>query len=492
MNNFAFIKIIRTFSKQEIKEFGKMTKSPYFGGGKYVYNFWRELKKYSPELGEKQIEKRKIFSAVYPGREYDDTIIRKVSSVFLKMTEKFLAMKKLDSGYKLNFDIFLAAELRERGLNRMFENKAKALEKIFDEISVYDFQSLNERHLLQVQWMNYATDTGNSHKNFEARMRYYEYGIFYFLCIIIQETARIWVETNIYNNSSKFNIVNELLNCIDLEKFTAILNKKDYRYNPTLKVNIFMMNMYRSTRGYEDYFIYRDFLFLNGSQMPRRVAYFFFIFLINYCLKFEGSTEYNFVKELSVIFDKADEFDIIRHPVTNIIVPANFLVAAEAHTNAGEFDKVEKFITKYSVWIKGENSDYTINYTYANLWFAKKEFEKALEIINRHEPFLAYDKVNFRITKLMLLFELNRWEEFSVFIDSTRQFIRTTELISSYLRQRAQEFLNIVNKLFDMRENISINDGSIHQLITENEELISKEWLKSKYFEIVKQKPVKS
>lgn len=484
MYKFSVIQILKTFSKDEFKEFGKVVKSPFFGGSNYLNNFWRELKKYYPEFKESKIDRRKIFSAVYPGKPYDDTIIRKASSVLLAMAEKYLAIKRLDSEYLWYIDIYSAVEFRERGLNRLFENKANAIEKRFDEVSPYDFQRLNDRHLLQIQWMNHATDTGQSHRNFEARMRYYEYGIFYFLCILIQETARIWVETKIYNNAAKFNIADEMLSCIDLDRFTALISKKDYRYKPTLEVNRLMMNMYREENGHKDYFIYRDFIFSHGKEMPPRVAYFFYIFLMNYCLKYEGSTEYDFIKELSSNYEMADELDIIRHPLTKTIVPANFLVAAEAHINAGEFTKAEAFIDKYSKVLKGENADDTINYSYANLWFAKGEFEKALEFINRHEPFLAYNKVNFRLTKLMILFELNRWEEFSQLIDSTRQFVRTTELISDVFRKRAQDYLNIVNKLFDMRENNEADDGTLHLAINENEELIQKEWLLKKFNEI--------
>lgn len=484
MHKFAVVQILKSFSKQEMKEFDKVVCSPFFGGSAYIYKFWRELKKYYPDFKEEKIERKKLYAALYPTKKYDDAVIRKIASLLHNMAERYIGIKRANSENAWFIELFAAISLRERRLNRLFEHKAASLEKRFDKISIYDFQRLLERHLLQIQWMNYATDNNNSHKNFEYRMKYYQYGIVYFLSILMQETARTWVEKNIYNNSAKFNIAEEMLNHIDLNSFAQVMGKQSYSYKPTFEVNRLMMNMYRAESGHEHFFNYRDFLFSNGAQMPKRVCYFFFIFLINYCLKHNHSTDPDFDVELSRVIDKADEFDIIVDPQLKIIIPANFLVAIDAHIDANEIAKAEKFYQKYSGELKGEYVEDTLNYTQANLQLAKGNYAKALEFINLHDPFLVYNKVNFRILKLLALYELNRWEEFGLLVDSTRQFVRSTELIGDVFRQRAINFLNSVNRLFEAREKDTKNVDDIYRAIEADENLIQRSWLLRKCLEI--------
>lgn len=485
MNKFAVTGILRTFSKQELKEFDKVVRSPYFGGSAYINKFWRELRKYYPEFKEDKVEREKLFKKIYPGKKYDDTVIRKIASLLHKMAEQYIGLKRANTDTAWFIELFTAVSLRERRLNRLFELKAGELEKRFDDLSVYDFQRLLERHILQIQWMNYATDNNNSHKNFEYRMTYYRYGIIYFLSILMQETARTWVEKNIYNNSAKFNIAEEMLSHIDLNSFAAVLEKQNFSYMPTFEVNRLMMNMYRAEEGHVNFFNYRDFLFAKGADMPRRVCYFYFIFLINYCLKHSQSNEYDFTSELSNVIEKADEFGIILDPQLKIIIPANFLVGMEAHIDANQFARAEKFFKKYSGELKGEYSEDTINYTHASLELARGNYRSALEFIYKHDPFLVYNKVNFRILKLIALYELNLWEEFGLLVDSTRQFVRSTDLISNVFRQRALDFLNAANRLFEAREKNSGNVVNIYESVNGNEDLIQRKWLLKKCSEIL-------
>ena len=485
MNKFAVTAILRSLSKQELKEFDKIVRSPYFGGSAYINRFWRELRKYYPEFKEDKIEREKLYKKIYPGKKYDDSVVRKIASLLHKMAEQYIGLKRANTDTAWFIELFTAVSLRERRLNRLFEIKAGELEKRFDELSVYDFQRLLERHILQIQWMNYATDNNNSHKNFEYRMTYYRYGIIYFLSILMQETARTWVEKNIYNNSAKFNIAEEMLSHIDLNSFAAVIEKQNFSYMPTFEVNRLMMNMYRSEEGHINFFNYRDFLFAKGIDMPKRVCYFYFIFLINYCLKHSQNNKHDFTFELSNVIEKADEFGIILDPQLKIIIPANFLVGMEAHIDAEEFERADKFFKKYSHELKGEHSEDTINYVHASLELAKGNFSAALEFINKHDPFLVYNKVNFRILKLIALYELNLWEEFGLLVDSTRQFVRSTELISSVFRQRALDFLKAVNRLFETREKNTGSVINIYDSVKENEELIQRKWLLKKCLEIL-------
>jgi len=97
MYKFAVVQILRSFSKQEMKEFDKVVCSPFFGGSAYIYKFWRELKKYYPEFKEEKIERKKLFAALYPTKKYDDAVIRKIASLLHNMAERYIGIKRANS-----------------------------------------------------------------------------------------------------------------------------------------------------------------------------------------------------------------------------------------------------------------------------------------------------------------------------------------------------------------------------------------------------------
>ena len=66
MHNFSVIQILKTLSPEEIKEFDKLVRSPYFGGSNFIVKFWQHLKKAYPEFSEKAINKEKIFKKTLP------------------------------------------------------------------------------------------------------------------------------------------------------------------------------------------------------------------------------------------------------------------------------------------------------------------------------------------------------------------------------------------------------------------------------------------
>lgn len=92
MKDSNLIKILRTFSKEEWKQFDKFLRSPYFNTNEYVVKFATVLNGMTKQLENELPHKEKIFKFVYPGRAYSDTLMRKLLSLTNKLTEEFIAV----------------------------------------------------------------------------------------------------------------------------------------------------------------------------------------------------------------------------------------------------------------------------------------------------------------------------------------------------------------------------------------------------------------
>ncbi|MBK9404628.1 MAG: hypothetical protein IPN57_08860 [Ignavibacteria bacterium] len=64
MNKSNLIPVLKSFSKDEIKEFEKFLNSPFFGCAKFVLKFYKVLIKYYPVFNEDDIKKEK-YSELY-------------------------------------------------------------------------------------------------------------------------------------------------------------------------------------------------------------------------------------------------------------------------------------------------------------------------------------------------------------------------------------------------------------------------------------------
>lgn len=480
MKNFSVIQILRSFTPDEIKEFDKVVRSPFFGGSDYIVKFWNEIKRAYPGFDEKRLTRERIFKKLYPGKKYDDSVIRKFSSNLLKMAEKYLGIKRVDSDAYRLVDLYTAVELRERKLYNLYENKYRELNKYYDNSSVYEFNKLLDRHLLQIQQMNFVTDTNESSRNFPERMMYYEHIITYMLTILMQETTRIWVGKTVFNHEDDYNIAEEFLKYFKINDFLENIKMSSNRFEPLLTVNRLLMNMFKNDADIEHYYKCRDHLFAAGTVIPKKALRMYFIFLVNYCLSKSRYADERFRGELSSIADKMDEFAIIIDPAIKQVISPFFNVIADAYINAGQFDKAEAFIDMYSKYLQSENKNDTLNFTRASLFFEKGDFERSLYFVNLQEPQVDYDKINYRVLKLQIFYELDRWEEFYLQLDSTRQFVKSTKLLASRFAADALKFLSFIKRLHEIKENKSTDADELKLEIINSDNVINKDWLLQK------------
>ncbi len=151
MFNSKIISVVRSFSKDEIKEFRKFVDSPFFNKeGKYVLRFYDEIKKYYPGFDNKSLERSILFYKLYPGKKYDDSIMRKLSSTLQKLAEEYLNLltMKLESYSLHNYKNLpqiknLSTETLEWGLSDDAINPTHPLISLSpNSVSTYQSSSL--------------------------------------------------------------------------------------------------------------------------------------------------------------------------------------------------------------------------------------------------------------------------------------------------------------------------------------------------------------
>src|SRR5438034_704455 len=112
MRDTNLIQLLKTLNKNEFKEFEKFVKSPFYNEGRNYENFFQILKKNYPDFDQDSITKEKIFNQLYPGKPYNDEIIRKIISNLLKLAKQYLSITGLKrEPFKIFYPVSLMDEL---------------------------------------------------------------------------------------------------------------------------------------------------------------------------------------------------------------------------------------------------------------------------------------------------------------------------------------------------------------------------------------------
>src|SRR5437762_7687979 len=97
MKDSKLISILKTFSKEEFKEFGKFVDSPFFSKGRNLKPLYEALKKFYPSFEIPEFSAEKIFGMLHKNETYSAVLIRKLFSDMTRLAEEYLFNKTFRS-----------------------------------------------------------------------------------------------------------------------------------------------------------------------------------------------------------------------------------------------------------------------------------------------------------------------------------------------------------------------------------------------------------
>ena len=128
MKSSQLIKVLRTFSEKEQKDFRKWVNSPFHNQRTDVIDLYQYLSKNDRWHNDQLIKKTAVFKKIFPNTPYDDDKMRQTMHFLLKSVEDFLSYEELTKD-KVRAEIALARNYRRRGLSKAFEKNIRKVEK---------------------------------------------------------------------------------------------------------------------------------------------------------------------------------------------------------------------------------------------------------------------------------------------------------------------------------------------------------------------------
>lgn len=463
------VQLLKTFSKDEFKSFGKFLSSPYFYKDRAVIKLYKTMKKFYPDYNNKEMVKSLVFEKMYPGRKYSNTQMKYLMSETFSLAKRFLSYNDLEKDI-FEINIRLLKELNKRSAHAIFESRLKTFKTVIESYPIR-----NEEYFHQMYRMQELTSDFYSYKDRYSPM-------------IMHKS----IVENIFNSffisilNSYYEITNNIpqsQTIIDLKLISYIeyyINSNKGTVNPVVYIYycIFMLSYRREKIFYQElHSLKNKYLYALDNHGRHRI----FEALGNYCVYKYQQGEVKYYREaFNITNDEINSGVRFRRKEFSEIFFTN---KVEIAAKVKEFNWAYDFIEKYTNRLNIQNRIDIVNFCKAIIEFESKNYVNSLDLLTkinlRHLHF-------FRIRNYTLLnyYELNYIESAYSLIDSYRHMLEKDKKIETSRKERYKAFLNFYQKLLGMKSGYNKFDKELLKTNIEQSPVFMKQWLLEKIGEL--------
>ncbi len=472
------IDILKTFTKEELKQFSDFVRSPFFNKNKNLIKLYDALVKYHPEY---EVENEKIFSKVYPGKSYSHNNFKKLLSEFLEIETTFLIQIRINTNEIGNI-ILLNKELDERRLDNIFLVNVSRLDGRAKDLKYADF-NFNQKASLENQLIQFNIYRNQQQKNYEYLFKRSEYNLCYFLDHLFYDYYDLSILRSEYNYDSKLSVAELFLNNFDFSAFVIQLRESGIEnFFIELKYNFLMMIVYPEDESYylkAKKIILDNFDYFCDEKQKYILAY--LSVLQAYCI---NKVEAGNVKYHREQFDlcKLNAAAVKKHYINSFIFfPLQFLF----HIKFGvKYDKewTENFINTFIKNVPDADLENIFHASFALLEFEKGNYEKSLEHSSKYISKTSEEvtKSQFKIISFKCYYELELYEQAISLIDTFKHYLKRSTYLNDAYKKKYFEIISFCKELLNLRLNYDTkNDELIFILIDKiraSRSLIDSDW----------------
>ncbi|HAX48556.1 MAG TPA: hypothetical protein PK605_05850 [Ignavibacteria bacterium] len=481
MINTSVISILKTLTKQEIKEFDKFIISPFFNNQPSLTNFYEELKKHYPDFSAKAVDRKAVFEKLYTGRVYSDEVIRRLTSDLKKLLDDFMYNKVLESN-PVEARYLRSFEYSRRGL---FKEAEKELDRILNRIgsngpmsSEYVQNRLDyEDRLVQIK-----LSTNRQSEISPNFINEVEYLIYHFILRLSYYLHNVRVNKVIFNVSeSKF--MNDFIASVDLSKIDKLIALDNMSDNVKKAMRVYVLfilnNFYESNETYFDEL---------KAILPDAIGYFqehekYNIYQMTEAICWQKMVVINRERYRRELF----EINKLRLEA-GVFLPdgrtMRFMLFRQILMTALQLKETgwaERFVRDYSDYLPEIIRGNLKLFAEAHLLFEKHRFEESLAILNRIDFDVFTLKFDIRNLMMRIFIELNYIEEAISLLDSYKHFISKNKGVSEYYRSITESFLKYCKNLIDLKTGKSrLKPDEVLNELEKDNDVNFRSWLKEK------------
>ncbi|HMQ69749.1 MAG TPA: hypothetical protein PKA90_08655 [Ignavibacteria bacterium] len=454
----SLIEILKTLSAEEIKKFDDFVSSPYFNKKTPVTKLWKTIKAYSPGFGSDRLDRKFIYSELFPGKEFNYGVMKNLIFELTRLAENFLITKSFE-GNELTRKIELLYELQDRELIELYNSRFDNIEKNSLEMS-FSRNMLREDfyyRMWKLYMNNWNFDNQFMHlKDFDKNINF---SSDFFLAFTMIKAFIIYHNTEgqkITHNFSRESVSIEIFlnklhenGIIDMVIHSMKVFSKDV--SEVMNVYHKMFLSISDKNSIEKYFDFKSSLIDKEKLFSLNDLRGLYITLSN-CLGHLNSKDINKSRECLEIYDYRINNDLI---ITNEeqVWDQEFVRFISVACSQEKIDSIENFIDKVSGRIQNNSKENLLNFAKAHICFIKKDYGKALELLALIKYDLFTMKFYVKNLQLKIFYELNDLNSFMLALDSYKHFLYKNKYVSEKMKISNKKFCDFIERLYEQKIN---------------------------------------
>jgi hypothetical protein len=469
----SLVRILSSFTPDEIKDFADYLSSPFFNKNKGVIKLYTYLKKQYPAFKEDSTAKEFVWSVLFPGAVYNDGLLRIQMFTITNLAMDFLLYKELKKNRFMNGNHLLHA-LNERNLLKQFE---KARRHLNDEIStgseqselytynryVYEYENVFYQHKLYYSWDEKKIDIKG--------VRNIAHYATLFHVIVMLKTYLYFLNTKqLYETNADTG---------EFEDFIKHLSIQKYPSTPIVSLLYHTIKLHTDEDNEKHFIDIRDTLLKHFDEFHLFDSIEILINMENYCKRMmrKGKSEYLAHLFSTFCFELENQTYKIEHNLSERM----YISITETALALGKIEWAESFIEDYKAELLESVREISYKFAKALCEFTKKNFPATVDILINSGYTDAYNK--FRVKNLLIAayYELDRFDKMEAVIDSYRHLLTDEKYISAERKKNYMNFISSARKLIRLKTKFDPFAASkLREMLMQPDFVIDPKWLLSK------------
>lgn len=478
-DNNNLIKLLRTISSDEWKEYEKFVSSPFFNEGRNYLPLLKVLRKFHPDFDSDEFSRENVYKKLFPGKEYKDSVLNSMFSRLYSISEEFLIQMALRNNKYMIREKLMISESSTRGIslkvNNLIDDNMKLLkDKTF---GIFDFKNLKE---LQFEILNFYVGNNNREKMYDSivdLMKFSAYNYFFDLNFYF---SILYSQKNFWKGEYEGSYISRLNDNINIEDLVDLIEKEDPEH--FMPIKLFYLS-YMATKFPENDMYYFDLKSLFLKNAEKFDALFREIILNNLwrlgvmkMVMGKNDFKYEAFEIRKIIVDQ-NIFDL-NTPYMKVSDFRSTLIDA---LNVGELEWAENFIINFVGKLHPDYREDVSNYSNSRINYEKGNFNEALNFAGRVKINQITFKLDLKNLIAKIYYDTESTEPLFSLLNSYYQLISNSNSRNEDYLTRHKLFVKYLRNLASLKD---LTDSKIELAVLrqniEKDNVSSKSWLLKK------------
>ena len=472
MQKSNLILYFRRFSKRDWREFRKFVRSPYFNQREDIVRLFDYLDFVLHHSKPKALDRKKVFTSVFPTETFEEKKLRHITSFLLKITKRYLAQAESQND-PVQMQQYLCKSLHKKGLGTFFEKELFNAQQILEKETFRDSKYYFQKYQLGLEEAMFTMPQRRSGEmNLQSTANQLTIS---YISSMLRLSCNIQSHQTMSKQVYDLKLLPEVLALIESGFFLDVPSIAVYFRCYSAFEWLEKNQIEASENNFEEL---KHLIAKHWKLFPPSEIRDIYLFAINYCIKRLNAGDRNFIREA---------FELFRSGLINKTLLEEGILSSFTYKNITrlgmalkEDEWVEQFLEMYKKYLLPRERENTWRYNLAFFYFQQQKYKQAMRLLLQTEFKDVLNNLDARRMLLKSYFELGEFNALDSLLDSFLRYIHRQKILVGYHKENYLNLIRFVKKIIQIGMLPSNELNKLKEEILRTPHLAEREWLLEK------------